>query len=261
MRTLDHHAASSRLRDVAPGYKLLFALLPGEMVLWADSVPFSLLVFALMSASLMLKGGVRLADYLRWLLLPAGFLVIGTAAVAVDASASPGVFIVSVPVGGASIGITAAGVAMAAHLCFRALASVSCLYFVAFTTPVADIGRAMASVGLPPLFTEMTLLVYRFVFLLFETASEMATAQRSRLGYAGTAASFRSLASLASNLFLFSARRAEEVYVAMECRGYDGAIRVLASSNGARQPSFVALALLELTLLGLAVAAHSGRFF
>lgn len=261
MRTLDHHAASSRLRDVAPGYKLLFALPPGAMVLWADSVPFSLLVFALMSASVMLKGGVRPGDYLRWLLLPAGFLVIGTAAVAVDASASPGAFIVSAPVGGASIGITSAGVAMAAHLCFRALASVSCLYFIAFTTPVADLGRSMASVGLPPLLVEMTLLVYRFVFLLFGTASEMATAQRSRLGYTGAASSYRALSALASNLFVFSARRAEELYVAMECRGYDGSIRVLTPSSGARQPSLAGLALLEVALLSAAIATHFGRLF
>lgn len=261
MITLDEHAARSRLRDVAPGFKLLYALPPIAMVLWADSVLFSLLVFGLMSTALMLKGGVRPADYLRWLLLPAGFLVIGTVAVAIDAAASPEAFVISAPLFGAHIGITAAGVAMAAHLCFRALASVSCLYFIAFTTPVADLGRAMASVGLPPLLIEMTLLVYRFVFLLFGTASEMATAQRSRLGYAGTAASFRSLSALASNLFLFSARRAEKVYVAMECRGYDGAIRVLAPSSGERQPSLAALTVLELALFGLAVAAHFGRFF
>jgi len=259
--TLDEHAARSRLRDVAPGFKLLYALPPIAMALWADSVSFSLLVFSLMGPSIVLKGGVRPADYLRWLLLPAGFLVIGTAAVAVDASASPGAFIVSAPFGGAHIGVSSAGVAMAAHLCFRALASVSCLYFVAFTTPVADLGRSMAALGVPALFIEMTLLVYRFVFLLFGTASEIATAQRSRLGYAGTAASFRSLASLASNLFVFSARRSEELYVAMECRGYDGAIRVLAPSSGARQPSLAGIALVEAALLCVAIAAHSGRFF
>lgn len=259
--TLDDHAARSRLRDVAPGFKLLYALPPIAMALWADSVSFSLLVFSLMGASIVLKGGVRPADYLRWLLLPAGFLVIGTAAVAVDASASPGAFFFSAPVAGAHVGVTSAGLAMAAHLCFRALASVSCLYFVAFTTPVADLGRSMAALGVPALFIEMTLLVYRFVFLLFGTASEIATAQRSRLGYAGTAASFRSLASLASNLFVFSARRSEELYVAMECRGYDGAIRVLAPSKRAGQPSLAGLAVLELALLGLAIAAHSGRFF
>ena len=150
---------------------------------------------------------------------------------------------------------------MAAHLCFRALASVSCLYFIAFTTPVADLGRSMAALGVPVLFIEMTLLVYRFVFLLFETASEMAIAQRSRLGYAGMAASFRSLSALVSNLFVFSARRSEDLYVAMECRGYDGAIRVLTPSSGARQPPLAGIVLVEAALLCVAVATHSGRLF
>ncbi|HHE31491.1 MAG TPA: cobalt ECF transporter T component CbiQ [Chlorobaculum parvum] len=261
MITLDEHAARSRLRDVAPGYKLLYALPPIAMVLWVDSALFSVLVFGLMSGSVVMKGGVRLADYFRWLLLPVTFLVTGTAAVAFDIAVHPEPFLFSIPVGSVFIGVTSAGFLTAIHLVFKALAAVSCLYFIAFTTPVADLGRSMASVGLPPLLTEMTLLVYRFVFLLFETASGMATAQRSRLGYAGTAASFRSLAALASNLLLFSVRRAEDVYVAMECRGYDGAIRVLTPSSEARQPSLAGIALVEAALLCIAIATHFGRLF
>jgi len=259
--TLDEHAARSRLRDVAPVYKLFYALPPIAMVLWADSIVFSLLVLLLMGITVVVKGGVRPVDYLRWLTLPAGFLLIGTIAVAVDASASPEAFIVSAPLGGVHVGVTSAGLAMAAHLCFRALASVSCLYVIAFTTPVADLARSMASVGLPPLFVEMTLLVYRFVFQLFDTSSAIATAQKSRLGYAGLQATFRSLSALASNLFVFSARRSEELYVAMECRGYDGAIRVLAPTSGARQPSLAGIALVEAALLCVAVATHFGRLF
>ncbi|NTV25720.1 MAG: cobalt ECF transporter T component CbiQ [Chlorobiaceae bacterium] len=261
MMTLDDHAARSRLRDVVPHLKLLYALPPIAMVLWADSVPFSLLVFVLMSASIVMKGGVQPGDYLRWLLLPAAFLMTGTAAVAFDISVHPEPFLFSIPVGSAFIGVTSAGLAMAIYLAFKALASVSCLYFIAFTTPVADLGRFMASVGIPVLLIEMMLLIYRFVFLLFETASEMATAQRSRLGYAGTMASFRSLASLASNLFFFSARRAEEVYVAMECRGYDGSIRVLALSPRAQRPSLAGIALVEGALFCVAIATHFGRLF
>ncbi|UWX57762.1 cobalt ECF transporter T component CbiQ [Chlorobaculum sp. MV4-Y] len=261
MRTLDHYAASSRLRDVAPGYKLLYALPPIAMVLWVDSALFSLLVFGLMSASVIMKGGVQPGDYLRMLLLPAAFLMIGTVAVAFDISVNPEPFLFSIPVGSAFIGATSVGLAMAIHLALKALASVLCLYFIALTTPVADLGRSMASVGIPVLLIEMTLLVYRFVFLLFETASEMVTAQHSRLGYAGTAASFRSLASLVSNLFFFSARRAEEVYVAMECRGYDGSIRVLAPSPRAQRPSLAVIALVEGSLLCVAIATHFGRLF
>jgi len=252
MMTLDEHAARSRLRDVAPVYKLFYALPPIAMVLWADSIVFSLLVLLLMGITVVVKGGVRPVDYLRWLTLPAGFLLIGTIAVAVDASASPEAFIVSAPLGGVHVGVTSAGLAMAAHLCF---------YVIAFTTPVADLARSMASVGLPPLFVEMTLLVYRFVFQLFDTSSAIATAQKSRLGYAGLQATFRSLSALASNLFVFSARRSEELYVAMECRGYDGAIRVLAPTSGARQPSLAGIALVEAALLCVAVATHFGRLF
>jgi cobalt/nickel transport system permease protein len=252
MMTLDQHAARSRLRDVAPGYKLFFALPPIVLVLWADSMLFSLFVFLLMGAVLVYKGRVRPVEYLAWLAFPAGFLVAGTVAVAVDVSVSQGDFIVSVPARGLYAGVTSVGLSAALHLFFRALAAVSCLYFISFTTPVADIARSMSALGVPLLVIEITLLVYRFVFQLFDMAAAMTKAQKSRLGYTGRQAAFRSLSALASNLFVISASRSEETYVAMECRGYDGTIRVLSPVKNAPHPSLPAIAFLQLALFSIA---------
>ncbi len=258
MMMLDEYAVVSRLRDVAPVFKMLFALPPVAMVLWSDSIPFSALVFLLMGAVLVFKGGVRPVDFLGWLAVPGGFLLIGTAAVAVDLSGSRGLFMVAVPVWDAYVGVTARGLLAGAHLFFRVLASLSCLYFIAFTTPVADIVRALSVLGIPLLVIEIALLVYRFVFQFFDVAGAIGRAQKSRLGYTGPGAVFRSLSALAANLFVFSLQRAEETYVAMECRGYDGVLRVVTPLPAAGRPSWLLLALLQLLLLAGAVAMHQG---
>lgn len=258
MMTLDHYAATSRLRDVRPGLKLLFALPPLLLLQWAGSIAFSITIVLLMGASAILKGGVRPLTWLRWLALPALFLVSGTGAVAFDLAQSPVSFIVQFPVGGEYAGVTQEGLRLATHLFFRSLASVSCLYFIAFTTPVADLTRAMSSLGVPSLLVEMTLLLYRFVFLLFETAGNIATAQHSRLGYVGLSASFRSFAALVSSLFVLSARRSEVMYAAMESRGYDGTMRFVPPSSASRQPSAAILLLLQLFLVALASVARQG---
>ncbi len=258
MMTLDQHAIRSLLRDVAPGYKLFFALPPIVLVLWADSILFSLQVFLLMGAVLVFRGGVRPVEYLAWLALPAGFLLAGTIAVAVDVSASRGDFIISVPVLGLYAGVTSAGLSATLHLFFRVLAAVSCMYFIAFTTPVTDIARSMSVVGVPLLLIEITLLVYRFVFLLLDTAAAMIKAQKSRLGYISLQASFRSISSLASNLFVFSASRSEEIYVAMECRGYDGTLRVLSPEKNASHLSLPVIAVLHIFLFSIALLMRHG---
>ena len=51
------------------------------------------------------------------------------------------------------------------------------------------------------------------------------TSQNSRLGYYGIKNSFLSFGKLISSLFLISLRQANENFIAMEARCYDGEIR------------------------------------
>jgi cobalt/nickel transport system permease protein len=79
----------------------------------------------------------------------------------------------------------------------------------------------------PSLLVEMMMLVYRFVFVLLETAAAMHVAQEVRLGYSSRGRWMRSMGMLASNLYLRSQRRADALFTALSCRGYAGELRVL----------------------------------
>ncbi len=50
----------------------------------------------------------------------------------------------------------------------------------------------------------------------------MRNAQESRMGYGGTKATYRSLGSLFSNLFLISLDKSESLQCALDSRGYTG---------------------------------------
>jgi cobalt/nickel transport system permease protein len=136
-------------------------------------------------------------------------------------------FVVALPLGNRWLGVTPAGAARALGLALKALAAVSCLYFVSLNTPMVAFLGALRRLRLPPFFVEVMGLVYRFIFLLLETTRTISLAQRSRLGYGNLRSSFRCLGTLVSMLFVRSFIRADALYTALLARGYESELKVL----------------------------------
>ncbi len=55
-------------------------------------------------------------------------------------------------------------------------------------------------------------LIYRFIFVLMETADTMVIAQSSRLGYSSIISGYRSLGVLVSSVFIRSYQQADKIY-------------------------------------------------
>ncbi len=101
---------------------------------------------------------------------PMGFLLAGVVPL-----------MVQVDTGG--LGLAPGGLAAAAGLAARSLAGLTCLLFLALTTPATDLMAGLRRLGLPAEITEVALLMYRFLFLLAEAAMTMDAAQAARLGH------------------------------------------------------------------------------
>ena len=120
------------------------------------------------------------------------------------------------------------------------------MYFLSLNTPVTDLTMALGRLHVPKLLVELMELIYRFIFVLAETASNIRTAQDSRLGYRGFRRSVSSLGMLASMVFLRAWRKADRIYTALESRGYTGSLTTL---NDAYRPGW---GLLPLTVFAAA---------
>jgi cobalt/nickel transport system permease protein len=165
--------------------------------------------------------------YLRLLLVPILFLSTGLIAVAFSVTVDPPPEGNWVELWGVSLGSTEAGLATARDIFWRVLGSVSCLYFLILSTPMVDIIGLLRRLRVPVLFLEVMALVYRFMFVLSETALAIRQAQALRLGYVTFGATYRSLAGLAANLLLRAYKRAHVLHIALLVRGYDGQLDVL----------------------------------
>jgi cobalt/nickel transport system permease protein len=108
----------------------------------------------------------------------------------------------------------------------RVIGGVSLILFLGMSTPAHKLLLAARWFRLPKVFIELSLLIYRYIFVLIEEAIAVKDAQRVRLGYRSWRQGMRSVGTLGGILVLRAYDRAERVFAAMIARGYSGAISV-----------------------------------
>lgn len=227
MINIDNYAYTSKLKHIDPMQKFVFALLTLGVCLWANSVLISIFVILIMGWVTICKGGTPLSLFIKLMLVPMSFLIIGVMTIAISASENQSVFLYSVSVAGTHIGVSQVGIQNAMRLFFKALGAVSCLYYLSLSTPMVDLMVVLRRLKVPKLFVELMGLIYRYIFVLLETADTMVTAQNSRLGYSSLTTGYRSLGTLVSTLFIRAYKRSDELYTALEARGYEDELNVL----------------------------------
>lgn len=224
---IDHYAYQSRLKDIEPRHKLLFTMsLLGACVLFS-SPWVSVAVIAVMTGYTVGGGGIPLSFYLRLMQLPMAFLGIGILTILINVFPDPRGVLVAIPLSSGWLGISSASLMLAANLFLKALGATACLYALSLTTPMVALLSAFGRLGLPALIAELMGLVYRFIFVLMETAASIMTAQHARLGYTAPGVAYRSFGTMLTMLLVRALKRSDDLYIALESRGYQGELAVL----------------------------------
>ncbi len=216
---IDYPAYRSKLYKYNAPFKIIIAVLTLILCVASDNI-YAPLFVAVSMAALSVKGGVKPSEYLFLMLVPIGFIALGTAAIALGVSAEPAAH--SVKIFRAYFYISATGLKSAALAAARAFGAVSALYTLALSTPVDEIVSAMKKIHMPNLIISLMYMIYRFIFILFDVYRKMKTAATSRLGYCGFRTSCRSFALSAASLLIISMKKANACYDAMASRGFDG---------------------------------------
>jgi cobalt/nickel transport system permease protein len=131
---------------------------------------------------------------------------------------------------GISLGIREDGANLALLLIARTFGGMCSLFFIALTTPMLEIFAILKSLGLPDFLVELSMLMYRYIFVFLDQAAMIRSAQVMRLGDAGVKNSLNSFSMLSSVLFLRSWEQGERLIVAMDARCYDGKLDLMEQS-------------------------------
>lgn len=223
---LDSYAYSNQWRHFHPAEKGLLTLICLVAVLVSRSVTMPLVILALMSGLILFGAGIPLRAYLRLLSVPLAFLLIGTSTLAISFSGGE-IPLGELPLLHLPLTLSHAGIDQAAMALSRSLGAVSCLYFLALTTPMTEIIGLLRKLRVPALLLELMLLAYRHIFIFLENVRQVRLAQAARLGYSSVGNGWRSLAAVGGNLLLRTFRRSRQLHQSLLARGYDDELRYL----------------------------------
>ena len=130
----------------------------------------------------------------------------------------------------------------------KVLLSVAAAALVSATSPWSEISRALSSIRVPDIFILVLDLAIKYISLLGGLVLDMLYALKLRSVGHNTDKT-ASLSGVAGTVFLKSKEAADEMYAAMECRGFSGTYGVAVRSGlSARDYLFIAVNALILSL-------------
>lgn len=226
MLSIDQFSYVSKLRFKNPSLKFFFAVSILFMTAAFQSGYFGITVTVLMGVLSIRAGGVPVKRYFRLLCVPLAFILLSIVTIVIQITKLPmdgikfGLF-------GFYIGTNSLALKEGIRIFTTAFGAVSCLYFLALSTPMVDILLVLKKMHCPDLMIELMLFIYRFIFVLLEIASALSIAQKSRLGNRNLKTAIHSAGTLLAVLFLRSFGKSSALYDAMESRCYDGNLKVL----------------------------------
>lgn len=248
MIVIDKLCYRSKLRYMNTGEKFLFSIITLLFCVISRSLLIAVIVLTVNGVLTIKMGGIPFFRYRKLMSIPLVFLFLSTAAILINFSKVP-LDAFAIPVGKIYITGSYQALKSGIQLIATALASVSCLYFLSLNTPMTDIMDFLRRIHCPVLIIELMLLIYRFIFVLLDTASAITTSQHSRLGNKDFRTAVKSFGALGSTLFVRAMKKSNVLYDAMESRCYDGRIRVLTENHPAKKKEIFWIIFFELFLL------------
>ncbi|MEA5082642.1 MAG: cobalt ECF transporter T component CbiQ [Lachnospiraceae bacterium] len=227
---IDLIAQSSLLKDVNAVLKCIVAVGVLIMVMVGNNILFSTITVVSMAFITIKIGGVSTSTYLKLMMMPLAFIVLGTVAIAISISKNK-VGIVNLPLFGYYLCFTKYGFINATKVSLNAFAGVSSLYMLSLSTPMYEVIDVLKKCKLPQVVIELMFLIYRYIFILFKMQSLMHISAESRLGYSGVRQSIFSFTHIGANLLAVSFKKAGDYYDSMVSRGYDGNLNFLIEEN------------------------------
>jgi cobalt ECF transporter T component CbiQ len=139
---------------------------------------------------------------------------------------TPGASVYQVP--GVGWNVTTQGLTTAGYLILRVEASATLALLLVFTTPWTHVLKALRIFRVPVVFVVVLGMTFRYILLLLETAHQMFESRKSRTVGRASSSDHRRLAISSGGVLITKAfQLSNEVFLAMQARGFRGEVYVL----------------------------------
>lgn len=221
MLLIDKIAYENRLLDLSPTRKgLMYLLLLFSCFLTTPVI--QAVISVVVGAATIYVTKVTVRRYFKWLLVPAPFLVISILTILFSISSHSRDFIFDFHLFNHFIGISQSSLDMGIKLFFRSASCLICTYFFILTVPFQQLLLVMKKAHFPALLIELTMLMYRFIFIFADEFLIIKRAQDMRFGFKGLKNSYQSLGVLIKILFFQTFDRFNKMILSLEMKFFDG---------------------------------------
>ncbi len=221
MLLIDKIAYESKLRDISPVVKSVCYLL---LLVYMFALPpiFQMSGIILIGIATIYTAEISVKRYLKWLLVPLPFLLVSFVTIILTISTSKSELIFSAHLFGRYIGASGESLLMGYQLFFRSFGCLVCTYFYSMSVPFNQILLVLRKCHLPSYLIEITMLMYRFIFILLDEMLLIHQSQSIRFGYHTLRTSYQSLGLLFKVLFVQSMARYNQMMIALEMKFFNG---------------------------------------
>ncbi|OPY33276.1 MAG: Energy-coupling factor transporter transmembrane protein EcfT [Methanomassiliicoccales archaeon PtaU1.Bin124] len=221
MMGIDELAYQSRLKDLPPLGKFILALSLLVIALTVTSFLVPIITFSIGLALLLYSTGGRFPRIVLIAILDSlAIIIIGCVLIAFLTQG--GGSVVQLDLLGLKLSLQREGLNLATLVLLRALAGIFVMLAFITSTPVPHFALALKQLHVPKEVLELTVLIYRYSFLLLEQMEVMTIAAACRLGFRGLRNQVKTTSRIAVGLFSRSLEMAERSQIALQCRNYQG---------------------------------------
>lgn len=246
---IDRSAYTNALAKSSPITKTFFALSALAISVSAPTFIVPIVVFTICTISILGLAKVKAHLYLDLFVYPTYMLTISCIFLALFFGS--GATLIEIPLPWFTWSIFKSGISLSVNTFLRVEGALSCLFFLVLTTSITDLCVLLRRIHIPQVMVEMSMLIYRYIFLFLEVSEKMSLAQKLRLKRSGWLKSIRSLSMLIGSLFIRTLDQGERTLIAMNARGYDGEIRILEDFPSPRKIMLLSILVFDISMIVL----------
>ncbi|WP_455538983.1 cobalt ECF transporter T component CbiQ [Terrisporobacter sp.] len=224
---IDDYAYKNKLSKLNPNIKFAIGILLLIISLINSNNYVSIFVIIMMSFIIVVIAKIDLKDYIHFIKIPLLFLVISIVMILLNFSNNKETLLYSINIGNLYVGVSNQSINTSTHLFFRALSCLTCIYFIMLTTPFSQLIFVFKKLHLPDVILEISMLMYRFIFIFMEEVSDIRKSQELRFGYINLRNGYNSFGLLVSMLFKRMMIRYDEMSIALDMKLYDGTFHIV----------------------------------
>lgn len=221
MIVIDKYAYSNNLRNTNPNIKFIIGLIFLISSMLIKNLIALSFVILLMSVIIVGIAKIDIDAYIKLLKTPIIFLIMSVGMTLINISNDSGLLIKSFRIGSMYIGVSNESIDTSVHILFRAISCLTCVYFIILTIPFNQLLFIFKKLHMPSIVLELSMLIYRFIFIFMEEVADIRKSQELRFGYINLNTSYKSFGLLGNLLYKRMMIRYEEMCISLDVKLYE----------------------------------------